>query len=255
MSALFWADRGVAYVVSGGSDRGKRRRSRKPSTTRWKRAEDKALLCPLAGIQHTKLQRRKFNVKFRHRKSGIRTSRVSFIAPDVPQKLILRPRSADRRRRPRLGLVPRWSPLEAALFLLHFARSSMGSAEIAARTKRVLVGTTSASMPQVGIVPVGQDSAGGHVKIARASCLRQARPLPLQAEGPAARVFAGIDNSTALPSVGADLAASTASYSVIGRSTRRSLPSTLKKGWGAILMVIKKIAGGWPSRSHPALSA
>src|SRR3954447_26685198 len=55
------------------------------------------------------------------------------------------------------------------------------------------------------------------------------RPLPFRRKVRPLEVFFGIDSSTALPNVGTrTLAPSTASYSVIGSSTRRSLPSTLK---------------------------
>src|SRR6266849_6269671 len=69
-------------------------------------------------------------------------------------------------------------------------------------------------------------------------------PLPLRRKMRPLEVFFGIDNSTALPNVGTRiLPPSTASYSVIGRSTRRSLPSTLKKACGAMLTVIRRSPG------------
>src|ERR1700681_2266698 len=63
-------------------------------------------------------------------------------------------------------------------------------------------------------------------------------PLPLRRKVLPLEVFFGIDNSTALPNVGTrTLPPSTASYSVIGRSTRRSpanyCPQGGRRGAGA----------------------
>src|ERR1700751_6498836 len=70
-------------------------------------------------------------------------------------------------------------------------------------------------------------------------------PLPLRRKVLPEEVFFGIDNSTAPVSVGTrTFPPSTASYSVIGRSSRTSLPSTLKNGCGAMLTVIRRSPGG-----------
>jgi len=104
---------------------------------------------------------------------------------------------------------------------------------------------------EFGVVPVRKHDAGGDEQVAGAAA-RLRNPLPFKRKVRPLEVFLGIDNSTALPSVGTrTLPPSTASYSVIGRSMRRSLPSTLKNGCGAILTVIRRSPGRWPGAVSP----
>ena len=97
--ALFWADRGVGYVVSGGSDRERLTQVARLVYDQTEKSGGLKLVSLLS--------------QFRHRKSGIGTSTGLNIAPGDHAKLRC-VRSADRRRRPRLGfctaLVPRSRP-------------------------------------------------------------------------------------------------------------------------------------------------
>mgnify|MGYP003693892239 CR=1 FL=1 len=127
---------------------------------------------------------------------------------------MMRVRSADRRRRPRLGFwVPRWSPVEAALScfckgpvfrvlsygscgghacpgpLPSFVRASAAKqrlTEVAARIIGVLFAPLLHQCLQFGIVPVGQDDSGGddRGRPRRPSCWHT---LALEPEGAAAR--------------------------------------------------------------------
>ena len=96
-AALFWADRGVGYVVSGGSDRGR--------LTQIAQAR----LRP-DGKERRAESRQRPPSQFRHRKSGIKSPARLIIAPGAHAKMSSA-RSADRRKRPRLGFGTALVPL------------------------------------------------------------------------------------------------------------------------------------------------